>query len=230
VASEQVKRIVAALAQRREPVAEDRIAHLLGLAELRVGAGRAGGPEGDRRQLLAWWAVTVKPSFHPYFAVGAVHEEEWVEGPSAERVTVRGFVAGEPGAVTAALGADPIPDALGRLNPFRVEPAHRMKWTLHDPDAGAVKESWGEVATLDGLGYSVRWETKAARGGGFDFANPRAGWPLEFERILYRFARQVTIAGGVGEFEDALVRWRGYREGIDAAEPRSAPDTSRESC
>jgi hypothetical protein len=227
VASEQVERIVAALARRREPVDEDRIAHLLGLAELRVGAGRAGDADADRWQVLAWWAVTVKPSFDPYFAVGAVHEEEWVGGPAPARVAARGFVAGEPGAVTAPLEADPVPDALGRLNPFRVEPAHRVKWTLRRPEAGTAEESWGERATLDGLGYAVRWETKAARGGGFEFANPRAGWPLEFERLVYRFARQVTISGGAGEFEDALVRWRSHRAGIDAAEPGRAPDRGR---
>ena len=214
---------VAALVRSRDAVSPERLAAHLGLSELRAGARRLAGrrPE-DLWQVLAWWAVTVEPSFHPPFAVGAVHEEEWEGGPGPGRVAIRGFVAGGLGANVAALDADPVPDALGRLNPFRVEPAYRVNWSL------GGRESWGEVATLDGLGYSVRWGTKAVREGGFRFANPHAGWPLEFERLLYRFARRVTIAGGAGELEDALVCWRGYREGIDAAQSGGAPDTGRD--
>ena len=224
MASEQVQQIMAALARKREPVAKEQLARHLGLTGLRVGAGRARAATNDRWQVLAWWAATVEPSFDPYFVVGAIHEEEWEGGPDPGRVAVRGFVAGEPGANVTTLDADPVPDALGRLNPFRVEPAHRTKWILHKADRTSVEESWGEGQSLDGLGYSVRWQTKAVRDGGFEFSNPSAGWPLEFERLLYQFARSVTIAGGVGEFEDALVCWRSYREGIESAEPAPTPD------
>src|SRR5262245_30809932 len=214
---------IAALVRQREAVSPERLAAHLGLTELRVGARRSGDRRTDDRvQVLAWWAVTVEPSFHPCFAIGAVHEEDWEGGPGPGRVTVRGFAVGETGANVAALDADPVPDTLGRLNPFRVEPPYRVQWSRGD---GA---SWGEVATLDGLGYAIRWGTKTVRDGGFQFSNPHAGWPLDFERLLYRFARRVTIAAGVGELEDALECWRGYREGIDAAEPGGTPDTGRD--
>lgn len=211
--------MMAEFVTRREAVSPERLAAHLGLAELQVGAGRAAAREReDHWQVLAWWAVTVEPSFHPRFAVGAVHEEEWKGGPGPGRIAIRGFVAGVLGANVAALDADPVPDALGRLNPFRVEPAYRVNWSV------GGRASWGEMATLDGLGYTVRWETKAVPEGEFRFANPHAGWPLQFERLLYQFARRVTIAGGVGELEGALACWRGYREGIDVAQPDGAPD------
>ncbi len=214
MANEQIERFLADLARKQEPVADDRVAGLLGLRALQVGSKKvATARDADNWRVLAWWMVVVEPSFDPYFAVGAVHEELHTGGPGIGRVAIRGFVAGEPGADVAALDADPIPDALGRLNPFRVEPPHRIPWDLEG------QESWGEVATADGLGYLVRWGTKAVDEGAFRFANPGAGWPLEFERLVYQFARRVTLTGGVGDFEDALVRWRGYRDGIDTAEP-----------
>src|SRR4051794_3279415 len=109
---------MAALARQRDVVSPERLAAHLGLTALRVGGRRsAERPADGRRQVLAWWAVTVRPSFHPHFAVGAVHEEAWEGGPGPGRVAVRGFVAGGPGANVAALDADPVPDALGRLNP-----------------------------------------------------------------------------------------------------------------
>jgi hypothetical protein len=125
--------------------------------------------------VLAWWVVTVEPSFDPPLAVGAVHEEGWTGGPHADRVTARGFVVGLAGASVAPVDADPIPDALGRLNPFRVVPAYRKQWITHHCGEGIESRDWGEMWTLDGLGYVVRWETKALRDGEFRFANPVTG-------------------------------------------------------
>src|SRR5919198_1332936 len=119
---------VAAMMRRREAVSPDRLAEHLGLDELCVGAHRRGArPGADPRQVLAWWVVTVEPSFHPPLAVGAVHEEEWTGGPHADRVAARGFVVGLDGAAVAPVDADPIPEALGRLNPFQVVPAYRKQ-------------------------------------------------------------------------------------------------------
>jgi hypothetical protein len=205
---------IAAMMRPRKAVAPDRLAEHLGLDELSVGARRRGAdPARDPRQVLAWWAVTVEPSFGWPLAVGAVHEEEWTAGPHPDRVSARGFVVSLAGAAVTPVDADPIPEALGRLNPFRVVPAHRRPW---DAGTTAAEDRWSEVATLDGLGYSVRWETKALCDGGFRFDNPLAGWPLEFERVLYGFARGVVAAAGATELDEALAGWLEHREELAA--------------
>lgn len=215
---------LAALKRQQAAVSPESLAFHLGLQALSVGSKRVTeSPESDCRQVLAWWTVTVEPSFHPSLVVGAVHEEEWTSGPTPDRVTARGFVAGLAGAAVIPLDTDPVPDALGRMNPFGVEPAHRILWRLHSAGRETVSESWGEVRTLDGLAYSVRWATKAADGGQFRIANPRAGWPLEFERMLYEFARRVVLVADAVNLDPALACWLGYREEI-ATEPRATPD------
>ena len=147
----------------------------------------------------------MEPSFDPYFVVGAIHEEDGKAGRTRVAWPSADSLLASPVQTSLRWTPTRSPDALGRLNPFRVEPAHRTKWILHKADRTSVEESWGEGQSLDGLGYSVRWQTKAVRDGGFEFSNPSAGWPLEFERLLYQFARSVTIAGGVGELECAGV-------------------------
>src|SRR5262245_51795284 len=93
VATEKVKQILASLKRRQEPVADDRIAQFLNISELRVGVNRSQAlPCVDRWQVLAWWVVTVEPSFAPYFAVGAIHGEESIDGPGLGKVDIRGFV------------------------------------------------------------------------------------------------------------------------------------------
>jgi hypothetical protein len=52
----------------------------------------------------------------------------------------------------------------------------------------------------------VRWATRATEGG-FRFSNPRADWLLDFERVLYRFARRVVAASGESRFEAQLALW-----------------------
>jgi len=215
------EQILAALVRRRAPIDPELLAGPLGLTELRVGARRAGADDGP--SVLAWWAATVEPSFHPPLAVGAVHEEQWADGPGLGRVTVRGFVVAGPKSAVADLPTDPVLDALGRLNPFRVEPAHRVRRSVQNAD-GPAREAWGEMCTLDGLGYGLEWGTKAVSDGVLRFANPQAGWPLEFERVLFQFARQVAAAAGGRDFEAELACWVRYREGI-AARPFGAPDS-----
>jgi hypothetical protein len=214
---DQIKeQILAALVRRRAPVDPELLAGPLGLAELRVGARRAGADGGP--SVLAWWAATVEPSFDPPLAVGAVHEEDWAGGPDPGLVTIRAFVVAGPKAAVAALPADPVPDALGRLNPFRVEPAYRPAIKIRNVETGEIREVRGEMCTLDGLGYALEWGTKAVSDGVLRFANPQAGWPLEFERLLFRFARHVVAAAGGPDFEAELACWARYREGI-AADP-----------
>ena len=86
-----------------------------------------------------------------------------------------------------------------------------------------VEEMWVETATLDGLGYNVRWGTRAAVGH-FRFSNPRAAWLEEFERVLFQFARQIVAASGAARFESQLVRWAEYREPLKYANPGATTD------
>jgi hypothetical protein len=216
------EQILAALIRRRAPIDPEVLAGPLGLAELRVGAQRAGADDGP--EVLAWWAATVEPSCDPPLAVGAVHEEDWTGGPGPGPVTIRGFVVAGPKAAVATLSVDPVPDALGRLNPFQVEPAHRVLRHMPGVDGEAAEESWVEVCTLDGLAYGLEWGTKAVSDGVLRFSNPEAGWPLEFERLLFRFASQVVAAAGL-DFEAELACWARYRKGI-AADAARALDRS----
>jgi hypothetical protein len=186
------------------PVFDDQLAQHLGLEALQVGAGpvgQAGRPSAPR--VLAWWSVSVEPSFDRSWAVGALHEEVWTGGPDPEAVTARGFVADADGAAVAPLAADEGLAALGRLDPFRVAPTHRTKMLNRDV--------WVEMTTLDGLGYRVRWGSQATEGQ-FRFSNPNAGWLVDVERVLFGFARRVVLASGVGRFEDQLQCWAEYRE------------------
>jgi hypothetical protein len=186
------------------PVPDDQLAQHLGLESLRVGAGPVGqGNRPTAPRVLAWWSVSVEPSFNRWWAVGAVHEEVWTGGPDPDAVTARGFVADADGAALAPLAADEGLDALGRLDPFRVAPTPRTKMLIRDV--------WVEVTTIDGLGYAVRWGTRATEGQ-FRFSNPEADWLVDFERVLFGFARKVVLASGVGRFEDQLRCWAEYRE------------------
>jgi hypothetical protein len=204
------------------PVSKEEIAKHLGLEQLWVGARRSGSANDSRGpQVLAWWAAHVKPSFAPKWVLGALHEEEWTRGPNPDRVTIRGFLADKHRATVATLEVDPIPEAMGRLNPFAVVPTHRCCREVIDGDTGEVEKEWSEYLVADGLSYSVSWETKAVGKGGFEFSNPQAGWPLEFERLLYEFALKVMGVGGAGEFEEHIAEWLDHRPeilGTDAAD------------
>jgi hypothetical protein len=201
------------------PVFDEQLAANLGLDELRVGAGRA-GVDGSP-QVLAWWAVGVEPSFARSWVVGAVYEEEWTGGPDPDRVSARGFVADAGGAAVAPLATNEVLDALGRLNPFRLVPTSRQKVVM--VGTGRAEEMWVGTATRDGLGYNVRWETRATAGH-FRFSNPQARCLEEFERVLFHFARQVVAASGALRFESQLECWAEYREPLKHAEPDAAPD------
>jgi hypothetical protein len=166
------------------PVSDERLAEYLGLDEFRVGGEPAGRDAGGGPRVLAWWAVSIEPSFERPLVVGSVHEEVWIDGPDPDRVAARGFVADATGAAVVPLDADEVLDALGRLNPFQVAPTPRQK------TVGAMA-MWVETAVLDGRGYGVRWGNRAA-GGRFRFTSPRVPWLVEFERVLYRFARRVS--------------------------------------
>lgn len=196
------------------PVPDDRLAGHLGLAELRVGVGRIGADPGSGPRVLAWWAAHVCPSFDGAWAVGAVHEEEWTGGPEPDRITVRGFVADAARAAVSPLEADAGLAALAAAQPFRVEPTFRRPLG----DTGA----WCEMATLDGLGYQVRWQTRAVRAGSLAFANPRAGWLVDLERALFRFARRVVAAAAAPQFEPRLEAWAAYREPLRRGETADA--------
>lgn len=198
------------------PVFDDQLAKHLGIHGLHVGAGRAEGAGGPR--ILAWWSVSVEPSFSRSWAIGALHEEEWTHGPDPDRITARGFVADRDGAAVARLEADEVLEALGRLNLFQLAPTHRMKVI--------GRELWLEAATLDGLGYSVRWGTRATRGR-FRFSNPRFEWLEDFERVLFRFARRVITASGVGRFEEQLECWASYQASVRSIEPGASADRPR---
>jgi hypothetical protein len=137
------------------------------------------------------------------WAVGALHEEVWTGGPDPDAVTARGFVADADGAAVAPLVRDEGLAALGRLDPFRVAPTPRVKMFNQD--------RWVEMATLDGRGYSVSRGTRATEGQ-FRFSTPEAGRLVEFERVLFGFARRLVLASGVGRFEDQLQCWAEYRE------------------
>jgi hypothetical protein len=183
------------------PIPDERLAQHLGLTELCVGASRTDAADPS---VLAWWLVSVEPSFSRSWTVGVIHEETWTDGPYPDSVTARGFVADLDGAAVAPLSSDPILECLGRLDPFRIEPTHRVKV--------ANADWWVEAHTLDGLGYSLRWETQAVHGARFRFSNPRAERLMEFERVLFRFAREIVAASGVGGFEEQLRCWVGYRD------------------
>ena len=192
------------------PVFDEHLAKHLGLSELRVGAERLGPRRAaEALQVLAWWSVSVEPSFTPSWAVGALHEEEWGGGPDPGRVVARGFVADADGAAVAPLAADEVLGALGRLDPFRVEPASRTRVF--------GSQMWVEMGTLDGLGYALRWETKATEGR-LRFANPRAEWLMGFERVLFRFAARVVAASGARRFGEQLRCWARYREPLQDVE------------
>lgn len=191
-------------------VSDKQLARHLGLRELCVGASRVDAIGVGCPRVLAWWAVSVNPSFVRSWTVGAVHEESWVSGPDPDWVTARGFVADTDEAAVAALEADPVLDALAALNPFRVEPTCR-RYMAHS-------DEWCQMATLDGLGYSLRWETRAVQSGSLAFANPRTGWLRQLEGVLFSFARQVVSASSTSRFEAQLGCWFEYREPVDPAE------------
>jgi hypothetical protein len=164
--------------------------------------------------------ASVEPSFDPSWVIGAVHEELWTAGPSPDWVAVRGFVADVEGAAVAPLEVDAALEAFGQLNPFRVEPAYRTKFVNVD--------IWFESAITDGLGYAVRWETKAVRRGAFAFSNPVAAWLLPFERLLFRFAQQVVSGSGATRFENQLRCWAEYRDAVRNAEQSATADRPRD--
>src|SRR5262249_363212 len=156
----------------------------------------------------AWWTVSVEPSYHESWIVGAIHEEDWPGGPAPGHVVLHGFVADKEGVAVAVSPADPGLAALKGLNPFRVELPRRYPATLRpDPDledsprAAEEEEAWDELVTLDGLGYELRWETRAIEEGRFAFANPTADWLVEFERVLFGFARQIVLSSAAGRFQ-----------------------------
>jgi hypothetical protein len=186
------------------PVPDEQAARYLGLTRFHVGAARADVKDPAPR-VLGWWAVTVSPSFAPAWVVGALHEELWTGGPDPEWVAVRGFVLDREGAATTDLEDDPVLAALAALNPFRVVPTHRQK--------GGNFDEWHETRTLDGLGYGVRWGTRATHGA-FRFSNPRVDWLWEFERVLFGFARRVVSLAEGTRFERHLGTWAAYRESI----------------
>ncbi|WP_052558487.1 hypothetical protein [Gemmata sp. SH-PL17] len=176
------------------PVFNEQLARHLNLTTLSVGSGRQGAVgEPGASCVLAWWTVSVLPSFHPAWVVGAVHEE-WKSGPSPDRVVIRGFVADENGADIAALDTDEVLHFLGSLNPFQVAPN-------------------GCVGTHDGLGYRFQWSSWATEGT-FRFSNPRGDWLVELERVLFRFARQIASTAKSDRFADQLRCWGEYREAI----------------
>ena len=170
---------------------------------------------------MAWWLVVVKPSFDPYFAIGAVHEEMWKRGPEADQHRVRGFVIEGELAAVAPLQADPIPEYLAQLSPFRVERTHRQKIRNIAPGDGDATEEfdWCEMRTLDGLGYTFQWGSKTISEGSFCFSNPRTGWTVEFERALFRFARNVDSKVGNGALNYQFERWLDYREELRHSSP-----------
>lgn len=149
-----------------------------------------------------------------------MHEEEWTGGPDPDRVLARGFVADATSAAVAPRAVDDVLDALGRLNPFRPAPTPRQKVVMIG--AGKAEEMWVGTASLDGLGYTVRWGTRATEGH-FRFSNPHAAWLEEFERVLFRFARHVVAVSGASRFESQLGCWVECREPLKHAEPDAAP-------
>ena len=189
------------------PLPDETIAKHLALKELRVGAART---EGRGSHVLAWWLVSVEPSFDSSWAIGALHEEEWTGGPTPDRVTVRGFVVDADGAAVAPLHTDEVLVGLGTLNPFQVEPTRRVKVCNAD--------IWCEMATVDGLGYRLRWGTRADEGA-FRCSNPEADWLVEFERVLFRFAHRVVTDSAVVRFEEQLRCWAEYRDGLGGTPP-----------
>jgi hypothetical protein len=201
------------------PIIDEQLAAHLGLDELRVGAGRVGADVGP--QVLAWWTVSVEPSFAHSCVVGAVYEEEWTGGPGPDRVAIRGFVADRDGAAISPLVADEVLDALGRLNPFRATPTPRQKVVMIG--MGRAEQMWVGTASRDGLGYTVRWGTRAAEGH-FRFSNPRAVWLEEFEHVVFRFAQRVVATSGASRFESPLGCWADYREPLKQVEPLSGLD------
>ncbi|VTR93518.1 unnamed protein product [Gemmata massiliana] len=176
------------------PVFNEQLARHLNLTALSVGSGRQGAVgEPGASCVLAWWTVSVLPSFHPAWVVGAVHEEERRSGLSLDRVTTRGFIADENGADIAVLETDEVSDTFGTLNLFQVTPEY--------------------MAALDGLGYRFQWSNWATEGT-FRFSNPRGDWLVELERVLFRFARQIASTAKSDRFADQLRCWGGYREAI----------------
>src|SRR4051794_32877755 len=97
-------------------VSDEQVARYLGLTGLRVGAGRIAVAERIQPQVLAWWAVSVLPSFDRSFVVGAIHEELWSAGPNPDWVAAKGFLVDVEGAAVADLKADPALEAFGQLN------------------------------------------------------------------------------------------------------------------
>jgi len=79
------------------------------------------------RRFLAWWSVSVEPSFARSWAVGAVHERSGLAAPTPTGVG-RGFVADATGAAVAPLAADDVLDALGRLNRSGPSPPRGRGW------------------------------------------------------------------------------------------------------
>src|SRR5262249_38838365 len=134
-----------------------------------------------------------------------------------------GFVADRDGAAIAPLEADVVLDALGRLNPFRLAPTPRQKVVV--VGAGGAEGLWGGTASLDGFSFTVRGGTRAAEGH-FRVTSVGAGAVEEFERVLFRFARQVVETSGEGRFGEQLGRWACSREPVRSAAPGAAADRS----
>lgn len=167
------------------PVFPEKIAEHLGITELKVGARRIdseGGPP-----VLAWWMLSVNPCFARNWAVGAIHEEIYRDGPHSDGIVIHGFVADSEEAAIKTLEEDKGLIAIHKLNPFRVAPARRMPLGFVDDPK---KQSWCEVRTLDGLSYCLRWGNKASEGQ-FRMSNPHVAWAKIFEKRVGAFAKEV---------------------------------------
>ena len=57
--------------------------------------------------------------------------------------------------------------------------------------------------------------------GAFRFSNPKAGWLVVFERVLFRFARQIVSAAKVDRFEHQLRCWAEYRDMLLEEDPNA---------
>lgn len=138
-----------------------------------------------------------------------VYEEEWTGGPDPDRVSAKGFVADREVAAICPIETDEVLESLRTLNPFRPLPTHRQKSLGFGP--GQAEEMWLETHTLEGIGYTVRWDKRATMGH-FRFSNPRVDWLKEFERLLFRFARRVVSASGECRVEPHLILWAECQE------------------
>jgi hypothetical protein len=189
-------------------LSDDQLAQYLSLTALRVGSGRSSAAsEGSGSHVLAWWLVSVESEASPPWIIGAVHEDEAGDDHPI-RVKVRGFIADADEVAIAALGTDEVLEALGTLNPFRVEATTRIATSI---------ASDGEDAT-NRFKYSLRWGSRVTAGQ-FEFSDPQEAWLNEFERSLFRFANHLEVAASKGYFQERLQGWMKAREGV--MEPQS---------